>query len=141
MGRKLRNTLIIIVLLAAGAAVWQFGLRQRMALFQQWEGAIEETYRIRNVSKETFSPHGKDNPLWYDYYWRVRKDDGTTIDVEVPIRIWSTASIKQRWMKKSWTRWPQLVQPETAIPAASTDTDPQNAPAPEAQTEPPPAEG
>lgn len=133
MQRKLRNALIVIVLLAAGGAVWQFGLRQRMAIFQHWEGTIEEAYRLRNVSKETFSPHGKDNPLWYDYYWRVRTDDGATVDVKMPLRIWQTASIKQRVVKKSWTRWPQLVPPENRAPAAST------VPAPKAQTETPPA--
>jgi len=120
MKKKIWKGVAVVVLCVAAVLAWQFVFRPRISYFQAWEGVIEDAYRVYNVEKVRPVAH-RDEDAEYDYYWRIKRDDGEEVEVEVPRRLWGTVTVGHRVLKAQGKRWPEVVS-ERDGQGASTPT-------------------
>ena len=108
MKEMFRKLVVAVVVVGVAALVWQFGIKPRMRRFQAWEGTVAGKYRLRDPERDVDTPHRAEH-LSYAHYWRVITSDGKKRDVEIPYRLWETATEGQKAIKKSGDRWPELL--------------------------------
>jgi len=109
---------ILAVLLYTG---YEFGYKAARARDQEWQGTIAEKSRQRIWWKGFKKPLEGNQYRYYDYFWNVRCDDESVVEVEVLYGLWNRSKVGDPVRKSKGERWPVIDTPEAEKNRELTD--------------------
>ncbi len=124
--KKLPGIVVALAVLLGVVLLWRYVIEPRTTFLDQWEGTIEDAYRIHDPKRRTAGDlHQSENAL-YQHFWRVVLPDGSKMDIEVPYRLWGQGGPGVAVTKKRMGRYPKPFRaaPETAPDAPPASSQP-----------------
>lgn len=104
--RLIRLALVLVII--AGFVGYEFGYKSAKAKNEQWQGTLVHSYRKRIWWKGIMGPMETRPYLFYNYYWRVQREDGSQLDARVPHVLWQKAQEGDPIRKIQGQRWPLI---------------------------------
>ena len=111
LNSRLAKGLIAFVMIA-GFGVW-FYFNEQGIRKEAWKGVVTEKWE-KKPSWFRAKSYGIGDQARYqrriDYYWRVKKDDGSSAEVEVPLNLYTAGNPGTRVEKIYSQRYPKIAQ-------------------------------
>ena len=89
-----------LILLVLAFPAWRYVIKPELQRLQKWEGVIADmyikTHRTGRWSTDT------------TYYFKVDREDGSTVDIMVPRSLYVVAHRGNEVYKKKGERWPHV---------------------------------
>ncbi|HEO70453.1 MAG TPA: hypothetical protein ENN80_04265 [Candidatus Hydrogenedentes bacterium] len=104
---------ITVVGALAAFVGWEFVVKANIEKGRAYRGVIEETYRKRAWLRSRRTQGFTRQPS-YDYYWKVRCDDGEVRNIELPHGRWNEGQVGDPVVKVKGERWPYVDTEEAA---------------------------
>ena len=105
LNKKQINIVVAIVAVFV-FGIWDFYIVPSRQKGQEYTGTITETHKSRKWFRGRGSRMTGNQYRNFTYYWRIKTDDGDTIDAEVPFHSWNRGKAGTPVKKMKGYRWP-----------------------------------
>ena len=105
LNKKQLNIVVAIVAVFV-FGIWDFYIVPSRQKKQEYKGVITETHKSRKWFRGRRNRMTSAGHRNYKYYWRIKTDDGDTIDAEVLFTQWKKGKEGMPVKKMKGIRWP-----------------------------------